>query len=107
MNESPGVRMRVALTGLTIAEYLRDEEKKDVLLFIDNVFRFIQAGSEVSSLQGKFLLLEVINPHFPKRSAIFKTASRLLKMALLPRFSVYFYQQMILMIHLQLRRLAI
>ncbi|HEL8300270.1 TPA: F0F1 ATP synthase subunit beta [Listeria monocytogenes] len=53
MNESPGVRMRVALTGLTIAEYLRDEEKKDVLLFIDNVFRFIQAGSEVSSLQGK------------------------------------------------------
>ncbi|EJA7876630.1 TPA: F0F1 ATP synthase subunit beta [Listeria monocytogenes] len=53
MNESPGVRMRVALTGLTIAEYLRDEEKKDVLLFIDNVFCFIQAGSEVSSLQGK------------------------------------------------------
>ncbi|PZF88934.1 F0F1 ATP synthase subunit beta [Listeria ivanovii] len=53
MNESPGVRMRVALTGLTIAEYLRDEEKKDVLLFIDNVFRFIQAGSEVASLQGK------------------------------------------------------
>lgn len=53
MNESPGVRMRVALTELTIAEYLRDEEKKDVLLFIDNVFRFIQAGSEVSSLQGK------------------------------------------------------
>ncbi|MGY3777923.1 F0F1 ATP synthase subunit beta [Isobaculum melis] len=53
MNESPGVRMRVAMTGLTIAEYLRDEEKKDVLLFVDNVFRFIQAGSEVSGLQGK------------------------------------------------------
>ncbi|CAM4182860.1 F0F1 ATP synthase subunit beta [Listeria ivanovii subsp. ivanovii] len=53
MNESPGVRMRVALTGLTIAEYLRDAEKKDVLLFIANVFRFIQAGSEVASLQGK------------------------------------------------------
>lgn len=53
MNESPGVRMRVALTGLTIAEYLRDEEKKDVLLFVDNVFRFIQAGAEVSSLEGK------------------------------------------------------
>lgn len=53
MNESPGVRMRVVMSGLTIAEYLRDHEKKDVLLFIDNVFRYIQAGSEVSALQGK------------------------------------------------------
>ncbi|MBO0472178.1 ATP synthase subunit beta 1 [Enterococcus sp. DIV0840] len=53
MNESPGVRMRVAMSGLTLAEYLRDEEKKDVLLFIDNVFRYIQAGAEVSALQGK------------------------------------------------------
>jgi F-type H+-transporting ATPase subunit beta len=53
MNESPGVRMRVAMSGLTIAEYFRDVEKKDVLLFIDNVFRYIQAGSEVSALQGK------------------------------------------------------
>ncbi len=53
MNESPGVRMRVALTGLTMAEYFRDVEKKDVLLFIDNIFRFIQAGSEVSTLLGR------------------------------------------------------
>lgn len=53
MNESPGVRMRVALTGLTMAEYFRDEEKKDVLLFIDNIFRFVQAGSEVSTLLGR------------------------------------------------------
>lgn len=53
MNESPGVRMRIAMSGLTIAEYLRDVEKKDVLLFIDNVYRYIQAGSEVSALQGK------------------------------------------------------
>jgi F-type H+-transporting ATPase subunit beta len=53
MNESPGVRMRVALSGLTMAEYFRDEEKKDVLLFIDNIFRFIQAGSEVSTLLGR------------------------------------------------------
>lgn len=53
MNESPGVRMRVALTGLTMSEYFRDEEKKDVLLFIDNIFRFIQAGSEVSTLLGR------------------------------------------------------
>ena len=53
MNESPGVRMRVALTGLTMAEYFRDEENKDVLLFIDNIFRFVQAGSEVSALLGR------------------------------------------------------
>ncbi len=53
MNESPGVRMRVALTGLTMAEYFRDEEHKDVLLFIDNIFRFVQAGSEVSTLLGR------------------------------------------------------
>ena len=53
MNESPGVRMRVALAGLTMAEYFRDEENKDVLLFIDNIFRFVQAGSEVSTLLGR------------------------------------------------------
>ena len=53
MNEAPGVRMRVALTGLTMAEYLRDKEHKDVLLFIDNIFRFVQAGSEVSTLLGR------------------------------------------------------
>src|SRR5437588_6407519 len=50
MNEPPGARMRVALSGLTMAEYLRDEEGQDVLLFIDNIFRFVQAGSEVSAL---------------------------------------------------------
>ena len=53
MNESPGVRMRVALSGLTMAEYFRDAENKDVLLFIDNIFRFVQAGSEVSTLLGR------------------------------------------------------
>ncbi len=53
MNEPPGARMRVAFTGLTMAEYFRDEEKKDVLLFIDNIFRFVQAGSEVSALLGR------------------------------------------------------
>ncbi len=53
MNEAPGVRMRVALTGLTMAEYFRDVQKKDVLLFIDNIFRFVQAGSEVSTLLGR------------------------------------------------------
>ena len=53
MNESPGVRMRVALAGLTMAEHFRDCEHKDVLLFIDNIFRFVQAGSEVSTLLGR------------------------------------------------------
>lgn len=53
MNEPPGARLRVGLTGLTIAEYFRDEEERDVLLFIDNIFRFTQAGSEVSALLGR------------------------------------------------------
>ncbi len=53
MNETPGIRSRVAHTGLTIAEYLRDSQKKDVLLFVDNVFRFAQAGSEISTILGR------------------------------------------------------
>ena len=53
MNEPPGARLRVALTGLTVAEYFRDEKKQDVLLFVDNIFRFVQAGSEVSALLGR------------------------------------------------------
>ncbi len=53
MNEPPGARMRVGLSGLTMAEYFRDEENRDVLLFIDNIFRFTQAGSEVSALLGR------------------------------------------------------
>lgn len=53
MNEAPGVRMRVALSGLTMAEHFRDEEHRDVLFFIDNIYRFVQAGSEVSALLGR------------------------------------------------------
>jgi F-type H+-transporting ATPase subunit beta len=53
MGEMPGARLRVGLTGLTMAEYFRDQEKKDVLLFVDNIFRFVQAGSEVSALLGR------------------------------------------------------
>ena len=53
MNEPPGARMRVALTGLTMAEYFRDQEHQNVLLFIDNIFRYVQAGSEVSALMGR------------------------------------------------------
>jgi F-type H+-transporting ATPase subunit beta len=53
MNEPPGARLRVGLSGLSMAEYFRDEENQDVLLFIDNIFRFVQAGSEVSALLGR------------------------------------------------------
>ena len=53
MNETPGPRARVALIGLTMAEYFRDKEGKDVLFFIDNIFRFTQAGAEVSALLGR------------------------------------------------------
>jgi len=53
MDEPPGVRLRVALSALTMAEYFRDVEHKDVLLFVDNIFRFTQAGSEVSTLLGR------------------------------------------------------
>jgi len=53
MNEPPGARARVGLTALTVAEYFRDERNQDVLLFIDNIFRFVQAGSEVSALLGR------------------------------------------------------
>lgn len=54
MNEPPGARARVALTGLTVAEYFRDQEGQDVLLFIDNIFRFTQAGSEVCDTNTVF-----------------------------------------------------
>ena len=53
MNEPPGARLRTPLTALTMAEYFRDEERKDVLLFIDNIFRFSQAGAEVSARLGR------------------------------------------------------
>src|SRR3546814_11767255 len=53
MNEPPGARARVALTGLTLAEYFRDQEGQDVLFFVDNIFRFTQAGSELSALLGR------------------------------------------------------
>src|SRR5947199_3938139 len=53
MDEPPGVRLRVALSALTMAEYFPDEENQDVILFVDNIFRFVQAGSEVSTLLGR------------------------------------------------------
>ncbi|QKG28218.1 hypothetical protein [Mycoplasma sp. 1654_15] len=63
MNESPGARMSIVPIGVTAAEYLRDYEKEDVLLFIDNIYRFVQAENEVSASLGKNLQLEVISQH--------------------------------------------
>ena len=75
MNEPPGARMRVALSGLTMAEYFRDVKNQDVLLFIDNIFRFTQAGSEVSALLGRMPLPLVTNPPWPLRWALCRSAS--------------------------------
>ena len=75
MNEPPGARMRVALSGLTMAEYFRDVKNQDVLLFIDNIFRFTQAGSEVSALLGRMPLLSVTSPPWPPRWALCRSAS--------------------------------
>ena len=68
MNESPGARMRVGLTGLTMAEHFRDKEHQDVLLFIDNIFRFTQAGSEVSALLGRVPSAVGISANFGDRN---------------------------------------
>lgn len=87
MNESPGVRMRVALSGLTMAEHFRDEEHKDVLLFIDNIFRFVQAGSEVSTLLGRMPSAVGYQPTPRKRNGrAARSASPPQKTAPSPRF---------------------
>ena len=76
MTEPPGARLRVALTGLTAAEYFRDEEGQDVLLFVDNIFRFSQAGSEVSALSGQDAPLRLdISRHWPPRWASYRKES--------------------------------
>ena len=64
MNEQPGARFRVGLTGVTIAEYFREEKHLDVLFLIDNIFRFVQAGAEVSGLLGRLPPESVISPHW-------------------------------------------
>ncbi len=83
MNEPPGARMRVALTGLTIAEYFRDVEGQDVLLFIDNIFRFTQAGSEVSALLVVCHQPLVTNQHWQLKWVNCKNVSHQLKKVLL------------------------
>ena len=65
MNEPPGARARVALTGLTLAEHFRDKEGQDVLLFVDNIFRFTQAGSEVILYYFSFFCVEFLRYHYP------------------------------------------
>jgi len=75
MDEPPGVRLRVALAALTMAEYFRDVKNQDVLLFVDNIFRFVQAGSEVSTLLGRMPSAVGTNPHWPTRWANSKSAS--------------------------------
>ena len=67
--------MRVAETGLTMAEYFREETHKDVLLFIDNIFRFVQAGSEVSALMGRMPRLSAISPRWPTSWALCRSVS--------------------------------
>ena len=75
MNEPPGARARVALSALTVAEYFRDEEGQDVLLFVDNIFRFTQAGSEVSALLGRIPRPSVTSRRWPPRWATCRSAS--------------------------------
>ena len=75
MNEPPGARLRVALSALAMTEYFRDERNQDVLLFIDNIFRFSQAGSEVSALLGRTPSAVGYQPRSPPRWAICRNAS--------------------------------
>src|SRR5207244_9016904 len=79
MTEPPGSRLRVGLTGLTVAEYFRDQEHLDVLLFIDNIFRFVQAGSEVSALLGRMPSAWAISRTSTPKSANCRNASLRLK----------------------------
>jgi F-type H+-transporting ATPase subunit beta len=87
MTEPPGARLRVALTALTVAEYFRDEAGTDVLLFIDNIFRFTQAGSEVSALLGRMPSAVGYHPRSQQRWASFRSVSPLPSGALSHRAS--------------------
>ena len=93
--------MRVALTGLTIAEYFRDIEKQDVLLFIDNIYRFTQAGSEVSALLGRMPSAVGINQHLRQKWVNYKNVSVQLKTDLLHLFKRFTCQPMTILTRLQ------
>lgn len=94
MNEPPGARMRVALTGLTLAEYFRDEEGQDVLLFIDNIFRFTQAGSEVSALLGRMPSAVGYQPTLATEMGQLQERITSTKKVQLPRFKPSTYLRM-------------
>ena len=96
MNEPPGARARVALTGLSLAEYFRDEEKQDVLFFVDNIFRFTQAGSEVSALLVVFLLPLVTNLHWLQKWVLCKKELLLLRKVQLHLFKRFTFLRMII-----------
>ena len=107
MNEPPGARMRVGLAGLTMAEYFRDRGGKDVLLFIDNIYRFTQAGSEVSALLGRMPSAVGISQHYRQRWVLFRRESHLPRTDLLHLFRLYMYQPMTLLTQLRLQHLHI
>jgi F-type H+-transporting ATPase subunit beta len=94
MNEPPGARMRVALSGLTMAEYFRDQEHSDVLLFIDNIFRFTQAGSEVSALLGRMPSAVGYQPTLATEWVNYKKELHPLKMVQLLPFKRFMFLRM-------------
>ena len=95
MNEPPGARARVALSGLTVAEYFRDQEGQDVLFFVDNIFRFTQAGSEVSALLGRIPSAVGYQPTLATDMEIFKKELQQQTKVLLHQFKQFMYLQMI------------
>lgn len=107
MNEPPGARMRVALTGLTIAEYFRDVEGQDVLLFIDNIFRFTQAGSEVSALLGRMPSAVGYQPTLATEMGQLQERITSTKKDRLPLFKQSMFQPMTIPIQRQQQRLPI
>lgn len=107
MNEPPGARMRVALTGLTIAEYFRDVEGQDVLLFIDNIFRFTQAGSEVSALLGRMPSAVGYQPTLATEMGQLQERITSTKKDQLPLFKQSMFQPMTIPIQRQQQRLPI
>lgn len=100
MNEPPGARLRVALSALTSAEYFRDEEGQDVLLFIDNIFRFTQAGSEVSALLGRIPSAVGYQPTLATEMARCKNGSLLRRRALLLQCKRFTFLRMTIPIRL-------
>lgn len=107
MNEPPGARMRVAETGLTMAEYFRDEEHQDVLLFIDNIFRYVQAGSEVSALLAVCHPQLVISQHWLMKLVNCKSVLHRRKTVPLRLYRQYMYRPTTLPIRLRRQHLPI